>query len=526
MEKMGRWWRENWEVVAVLFLFIANFYLSLGLTPLFDLDEGAFSEATREMLLNHNFITTYLNGHLRFDKPILIYWLQALSVFLFGEHSWAFRLPSAIATTIWGGVIYWFTRRLYSPRAALYALLVFSTALQIGIIGKAAIADALLNMWLAVTLLSLYLYISTRRERWLLIAFAAAGFGFLTKGPVAVVVPIVPYFIYSLLNREIGHFFKSVFNWKGILLFTVIALPWYLAEYLQQGQKFIDGFFLKHNLKRFETPLESHSGSIFYYLPVVVIGLLPWTTLLFSYLWNWKRWKGEKFGLFSLLVFGWVFLLFSLSGTKLPHYIIYGYTPLFVVMGKILEEYRSRLKLITPMALFLGFLLILPFMARSLLPVIKDQFAKVAIITLLPYFDRFYFWAVLGLLIALLYPFSLRTTRILLGLSGVVVVNYLLWIYAHFIQFPVYGAAQYVRHHQIDKIVMWRLNTPSFILYSHRFVEKRDPKIGDIVLTRVTEIGKLPGYKPLYLKGGIALVKVTPPVSHSNPFNYRKDRRE
>ncbi len=78
-------------VVAVAFAF----FVGLGAVPLFDLDEGAFTEATREMLQRGDYISTFLNGQPRYDKPVLIYWLQAVSVLAFGETEFAFRLRSA-----------------------------------------------------------------------------------------------------------------------------------------------------------------------------------------------------------------------------------------------------------------------------------------------------------------------------------------------------------------------------------------------------------------------------------------------
>ena len=295
------------------FLFLAiliNFYLTLSLTPLFNLDEGAFSEATREMFLNHNFITTYLNGELRFDKPILIYWLQALSTLIFGFNEFALRLPSAIAATLWALGIYFFTKKLYNEKIGILASFFMVTALQIGLIAKAAIADSLLNMFIAFSMFSLYLYLKENKEKYLLLAFAFIGFGFLTKGPVAVLVPLATYFIYSLIHKNFKKFLKDTFNLKGILIFLIIALPWYIAEYLDQGEKFIKGFFLKHNLERFDTSFEKHKGSLFYYIPVVLIGLLPWTSLFLKYLAKLKTLIKDDFVLFGIYGFSLCFYFF------------------------------------------------------------------------------------------------------------------------------------------------------------------------------------------------------------------------
>src|ERR687889_749354 len=99
----------------------ASFFWMLGAAPLFDVDEGAFSQATMEMFQRGDFLSTYLNGEPRYDKPILIYWLQAASVALFGVSEFAFRLPSALCAATWAGLTFLFARRAYGTRRALAA---------------------------------------------------------------------------------------------------------------------------------------------------------------------------------------------------------------------------------------------------------------------------------------------------------------------------------------------------------------------------------------------------------------------
>ena len=104
------------------------FFWNLGAAPLTDVDEGAFSEATREMLARGDFVTTYLNGELRFDKPILTYWAQALPVAWAGPVEWAFRLPSALAACLWAWLLFRFARR-YAPDAAVMATFMLASAI-------------------------------------------------------------------------------------------------------------------------------------------------------------------------------------------------------------------------------------------------------------------------------------------------------------------------------------------------------------------------------------------------------------
>src|SRR5574339_1298090 len=120
--------RAKWlTAVAVL----ASFFWMLGAAPLFDVDEGAFSQATLEMFQRGDFLSTYLNGLPRYDKPILVYWLQAASVALLGPTEWAFRLPSALCAALWALLTYLFARRHYGEERALFAAIVLATSLGV-----------------------------------------------------------------------------------------------------------------------------------------------------------------------------------------------------------------------------------------------------------------------------------------------------------------------------------------------------------------------------------------------------------
>ena len=310
----------------VLLLAIAvGFFYNLHAIPLFDLDEGAFGEATREMLLRGDFISPYLNGAPRFDKPALIHWLQAASVSLFGLSEFALRLPSAAAATLWTVVVYGFLRELKGERTALCAAIAMATSLEIPVIAKAATADAVLNLFVTAAMLSAYLFYHSGRRAYLYASFALMGLGFLTKGPVAFVIPFVTTLFFYLSKRDFRSWLRAAFNPVGIVIFLVVALPWYVAQYLQQGDAFIQAFFFKHNLGRFQDAMESHSGNVFYYVPIVLLGVLPYTTVLLGTLARFKTLWRDDLSRYALIWFLFVFIFFSLSGTKLPGYIL----PLF-----------------------------------------------------------------------------------------------------------------------------------------------------------------------------------------------------
>jgi len=203
---------------------LISFFLLLGHAPLFDVDEGAFSQATLEMFQRGDFLSTYLNGQPRYDKPILIYWLQAVSVATFGVNEFAFRFPSALCATFWVVLTFLFVRRCFDLRCALLAAIILAGSLGVYIIGRSATADALLNSLIAASMFSAWLHLETGKRVWLYATFAAIGLGFLAKGPVALLIPLAVTFVFCLLRRDLKTWARAVFDWRGLLLFAAIAL--------------------------------------------------------------------------------------------------------------------------------------------------------------------------------------------------------------------------------------------------------------------------------------------------------------
>ncbi len=488
------------------FFIIFSFFMPLGLSPLFDLDEGAFSEATREMLLNHNFITTYLNGDLRFDKPILIYWFQALSVSIFGLNEVALRLPSAIFGAFWVCLVFWFVKRYFNEEKAFLAAFFMTASLQINIIVKAAIADSLLNFAIASSMLFLWLYLDSFKKRFLYLAFFFVGVGTLTKGPVAIMIPVVVFFIYQLVKRDLKLFFKTIFDIKGIAIFLIVALPWYILEYLDQGEKFINGFIIKHNLDRFDTSLEHHKGSIFYYIPVLLIGFLPFTSLIFKI--KVKEVFKDNLYLFLIIWFLFVFIFFSFSGTKLPHYVIYGYTPLFILMALYFNGFR--LGIVFPLVLFVV-LFIFPFVAY-LIPAHK-LYVKEMLDSVYKEFGYSYLFfmgiSILALFALIFLKLSDIKRVIFTGFIFSFILNYVVIpSYARVAQLPIKEAGIIVKKLNPKSVIMYGVNTPSFSVYANRIVKKRFPKKGDVVLTKADSLKHIKKYNIIFKKNGYYLLKV------------------
>lgn len=496
-----------------LTLFLSFFY-HLGAVPLFDLDEGAFGQATREMFLRGDFVSTYLNGQPRYDKPILIYWLQAASLAAFGVNEFAFRLPSALAATGWTLLVFAFGQRVADTRQGLLAALLLATSLAVTVMGKAATADALLNLLLAASLMALYLSLCERRRSWLYAAAVAMALGFLTKGPIALVIPVGVSLLYCLSYGEWRLWMWMVLDGRAWSLFLLIAGPWYVVQYWREGVGFFLGFFLHHNLDRFQRPLEGHSGGWWYYLPVLLIGLLPHTALLLRVLGQWREVLAKPLGRYLLLWFCLVLVLFSLAATKLPHYLIYGYTGLFILMAADLDRPASPGWLLLPQLLFLGLLLFLPGLVEIALPHIRDDLARTQLAGLVFPF-RYYLLVAgaLGLTVWFMCERRIALTYKLV-VNGLVLVfltaNQILPLVSSVRQQPVKTAGLLARQYPQTPLVMWSVHLPSFSVYSGRIVERRMPHSGDIVLTKTSRLPTLGAQEVLYQQHGIALVRLLP----------------
>ena len=504
--------RARWLAAALV---ATSFFWMLGAAPLFDVDEGAFSQATLEMFERGDFLSTYLNGEPRYDKPILVYWLQAAAVAALGPTEWAFRLPSALCGALWAWLTYLFARKHYGEERALFAAVLLATSLGVHVISRAATADALLNVLLAASMFAAWLHLSTGERRWLYATHAAIGLGVLAKGPVAILIPGATTFLFCILRRNTGTWLRAVFDWRALLLLVAIAAPWYAIILAKEGWPFVQGFVLKHNVGRFGGPLQGHGGSLLYYFPVVLVLSLPFTALIVPVALRLRELWRDELQAYLLLWFAFVFVFFSLSGTKLPHYVLYGYTGLALLMAAHGTGMRSAFWALLPALAFFAGLLLLPNLLAELMPGIRDPYYRQALAAVLPSFDLLYF-AYFGVVVALVvyamleHHTALPRKLALFGLLAVAGFSTLVVPAAGEIQAPIREAARLSREHGYD-VVMWRLNAPSFSVYRGAPTPRREPRAGDVIVTRASRLSSLPKgttYDILFSRGGIVLARI------------------
>jgi 4-amino-4-deoxy-L-arabinose transferase-like glycosyltransferase len=491
---------------------------ALGLPPLFDVDEGAFSEATREMLASGDWLSTTLNGAPRFDKPILIYWLQAASVATLGLNEFALRLPSALAALGWIAAIGRFTRTRLDAEAGALACWIAATCTGVVVIAHAATADALLNALLAAAMFDAWRFVEDGDRLALRRMYVWIGLGVLTKGPIAMLIPVAVTFLYALLSRRLRDWRAAAFDPVGWLLLALIVAPWYGYALQRHGRAFVEGFFVKHNLQRFGATLEGHSGSIAYYVVAVPALLLPWTGLLYPALRAARADWRTDLTRYLWLWFGFVFVFFSASGTKLPHYVLYGLTPLFLLMAMHRHGLHGGRLSRMAAAVLLAVLPLLPWLvqrwalgasgprtayyaalgqrALEAAPIgfyaITGACCAIAIATLLA--GRWAAWKRLAVAAAL---FVLALETAVAPWLGDVISG------------PVKRAARFVAARP-QTVVQWNLDVPSFSVYRGQITESRPPRPGELAITRADRLPADASVEVLFSEAGIWVVRATP----------------
>jgi 4-amino-4-deoxy-L-arabinose transferase-like glycosyltransferase len=502
-------------LAGVLFL---GLFFGLGAIPLFDVDEGAFGEATREMLERGDYVSTWLNGQPRYDKPILIYWLQAASVRALGLDEFALRLPSALAATAWILALRRFAQDATDRDTGYAAAFIAAGTAGVIVIGRGAIADALLNLFLALAMFDIIRYAGEPRPAWRRRAFLWIGLGLLTKGPVAILVPGAASLLAFWLLGRAHDWWRAVRDPAGWAILLAIAMPWYLVEYAQRGDAFLAGFFLRHNVERFLSPLQGHGGSLLYYLPVVPVLLLPYTGLFLRTLAGMRSMWAAPLDTFLWCWFLFVFVFFSLAGTKLPHYLLYGATPLFVLMARQRHALCSNLLAFVPPLIFLGLLAALPQLLENFAPDSRNAYVREAL-GRTEVFGMAWRLGALALLAAVLGLALWRGASLWRRLAGagilcsLALVGLLLPAAAELQQGPVKEAAALARRAGWE-VQRWRVNVPSFSVYREAVTPaapepRQSLRPWQVILTRSDALDALGPVQLLYRKGGVVLARIS-----------------
>lgn len=324
------------------------FFYGLGQFGLIGADEPRYAQVAREMLDRGDWITPTLGGRAWLEKPPLYYWQAMLAYSIFGVSDLAARLPSAIDASLLVVFIYLFFRK-FRPGAELDAALITASCAAIIGYARAASMDMPLAVAFSVGMLAWWAWRESGSRIYLVVFYALMALGMLAKGPIAPFLAAAVIMAFAFAAREARLVLKT-FWLPGVILFCVIALPWYFAVQLRNPQFFRE-FILEHNLARFSTDLYHHRQPFWYYLPVALLALVPWIVFVVAAFveslrlwWAARNAPSDEVDLdmqFRLFACCWLVvpvIFFSFSQSKLPGYILPAIPAGAVLLAEFLRE--------------------------------------------------------------------------------------------------------------------------------------------------------------------------------------------
>lgn len=361
-----------WLAALFIAFVLLVWFAGIEYRSLIEPDEGRYAEIAREMFASSDWVMPRFDGIKFYDKPPLQYWATALSYRLFGVHHWTARLWSALAGLLCVLATWYAARRVWGAREGRLAGLVCVGMFLVVAAGHITSLDmgvaAFLTTALSAFLIAEYGCDSLpSQRRWMLATWLAMALAVLSKGLIGVVLPGATLFIYMLWNRD-WKMLRRVQLLPGMALLLVVTGPWFVLL-ARRDDQFLSFFFIHEHFGRFLSKVANRNQPWWYYLPIVVVGLLPWTGLLAMTLRNaWRRATRDGDGAAGIvLIYTVVVLLFfSLSGAKLPLYVLPMFPALALLIGRALPDFaaaaiaRRLLWIVIPAVLGVAIALLLP----------------------------------------------------------------------------------------------------------------------------------------------------------------------
>ena len=337
------WWLL---ITAAAVLSALLFLWNLGGRGLVDETPPLFAAAARGMVETGDWLTPRVNGHPRFDKPVLIYWLMGLGYGLLPPSldplgSLAARLPSALSATAvamaladllwcWPQEVEYSRHPMPPWVTPLSASFAFGLCPLVLVWSRTAVSDLLLTALLSLSLMGFWRHQAAGRNTLPTTSWILLGLAVLSKGPVALVLAALTVALYGIRQGQLGRLWHCLSPLRGGLVVALVALPWYVAELAVEGRAFWDSFFVHHNFERLTRVVNSHDGPLWFYIPVLLVGAAPQLPLALYSTWRGLADplpRGQPAPAASLRCFAasWfltVVLLFTLAATKLPSYVL------------------------------------------------------------------------------------------------------------------------------------------------------------------------------------------------------------
>jgi 4-amino-4-deoxy-L-arabinose transferase-like glycosyltransferase len=315
--------------------------VALGARALWGPDEGRYVEISREMVLTGNYVTPRLNGVKYFEKPPLFYWLEAGAIRVFGLQEWALRLVPALMAL--GGclAVYAAGRRFWGRRAGLLAAAVLATSPLYYFLGNAINLDMTVSVLLTLALLAFLVAVEepegARRRNLFWAFYLALALATLTKGLIGIVIPGMILFVWMALLGE-WRLLARMRLISGTVLFLIVAVPWHVLV-ARENSEWLYYYFVHEHFLRYTTKVHDRYEPPWFFLPVLLGGLIPWTAFLVQAVRgalpaSWQTRREKRIELFLVLWAVLVVGFFSLSDSKLIPYILPAVPPLALLIGR------------------------------------------------------------------------------------------------------------------------------------------------------------------------------------------------
>jgi 4-amino-4-deoxy-L-arabinose transferase-like glycosyltransferase len=332
--------RQQTVVFGLLVVIVFLYFFRLGYPAVWNPNEAFYAETPREMLEHSDFLTPFFNYEHRFQKPPLMYWLVLPWYALMGVNEYAVRMVSAVSAVLCVILTYWLGAKVRDDRlTGLISAVVLAAAFDLNSAARYASPEMLLTMLFTASLAAFYKGYTERAGRrgiWYLLFYALCGLSTLAKGPVGLLLPVLIIVVFFLAGRDVKGLREFV-SIRGVLIYLVIAVPWYIYMLDRYGNEFYAVVF-GENVTRF---LQKKSGtsSPFFYFTVLPWNFLPGSVFIIPAFMRIRRdMKASSGLLFPVVWFGVVFVFFSLSRSKLPPYIY----PLFPALAVIVSSWIRK----------------------------------------------------------------------------------------------------------------------------------------------------------------------------------------
>jgi 4-amino-4-deoxy-L-arabinose transferase-like glycosyltransferase len=345
--------RSIWLLALIL---AAVWFANLETRKLVRPDEGRYAVVPLEMVRTGDWVTPRENGLKYFEKPAFQYWATAAAYEVFGVAHWTSRLWPALSGFLGVLLVGLVGARFWGLQTGVLAAAVAASSPLYSLIAHVNTLDMGVTFFLNLGMLSLMLaqrgsisgsgsttgttVSSNARRNWMWLAWAALGFAVLSKGLIGAALPAAALIVYTLWSRDWA-LWKRMHFFSGLLIFFAVSVPWFVAVSLRNPE-FFQFFFIHEHFERFLTKTHSRVGPPWYFVPILLAGMMPWTFLMFDAgARAFRRESGAGFQPKRFLL-AWslfVFMFFSASGSKLPSYIL----PIFPALALLIGEYLSRI---------------------------------------------------------------------------------------------------------------------------------------------------------------------------------------